>query len=801
MNFEPLRQIALCAFDQLEEEEFYKAAEEVWLLFLELAKLPYKDFARNYHELCNIVDNNQSLFIKIFIYIMVTYSPIASDCDTIESVRVYNWPPKLLPNQHKEFDYFLANCKELRFSNNYSDICSNTTQDDFQNIMDIIHGNLYRSSFVFGSDEVLVLVSMLSYARTASFRYGRIEEVYSLFCSISEKISFAGNPQLARDGMEELVFASYLDGIRYCGFISRLALYVSQRNIMESLVYACISLASIENLTIYKYYRNMLLLSIAKILRDSQATDLAIALFKHISEDEKFTAYDKQHALNSYFWCLLEHENENVITEIQKYLYMHLESILNHGEFVCKSWYSLLYSTIKIFPNTEKELNNFLIVFKRALSKETIALLEKTLGMGQIKNSLYYHLNTIHTSRNYTDITSHLKIATPVVNEALAESISRNDVELFIAAHYGKSLPFVIAKSYSAMDKRDITWGGLFDYENFIDNYIEKVINFANESKALLLVCNIGEEVYSLFLNKNIEYFSKHECTMSDIHYWVSSVMPNTYFDEYKGDGFKREHYSAFWREESDAFMLKLPNLKLDGFDNYTELFIMPSAELLSYPATLYQSKTGLLSKTHPVSTVFPISIFGKEPNKTWKNAAVDISVYDENNLAVQMALDSILSDLGAEIDHKSIEKLPDNTDISVYIGHGLRSDDKFLSLFAGENKFIFGHELARFCHSKIAIFFVCHAGFSNQKAFSVDAYSLANTLIRSGVEHVIAPAWPFYVRLAGPWLKNFLSAINTGKDINKSVFDANCALREIFKSESAWACMNHYQGNITTSD
>ena len=160
------------------------------------------------------------------------------------------------------------------------------------------------------------------------------------------------------------------------------------------------------------------------------------------------------------------------------------------------------------------------------------------------------------------------------------------------------------------------------------------------------------------------------------------------------------------------------------------------------------------------------------------------------------MGIEIIKNEIGSYLNNKNQSNNElDNSKIAIFIGHGYREGDKFKGVSFGNDKLLLPFEFARVCLSEIIVLFVCHAGFSSNMIFSIDSFSLAKELIYRGARHVIAPAWPLNIKLTGPWIKTFIHQIEDGKTISDSCFLANAKLKELFKVESAWAAMHHYQG------
>ena len=110
------------------------------------------------------------------------------------------------------------------------------------------------------------------------------------------------------------------------------------------------------------------------------------------------------------------------------------------------------------------------------------------------------------------------------------------------------------------------------------------------------------------------------------------------------------------------------------------------------------------------------------------------------------------------------------------------------------KNKY-FINESDVFGVGKVAILFICHSGSSKSSMYATKLDGLVSKILDLGYESVLAPAWSYNVILTGIWTRNFVDALNDGKNLSESTYLANKSVKSAYPSVGAYAAM-HLFGN-----
>jgi len=118
-----------------------------------------------------------------------------------------------------------------------------------------------------------------------------------------------------------------------------------------------------------------------------------------------------------------------------------------------------------------------------------------------------------------------------------------------------------------------------------------------------------------------------------------------------------------------------------------------------------------------------------------------------------------------------------------VMVAHGgLSSDEQFFSIFAEENEEIIANTKslsAAIAGVELVIALSCSAGRVDRHIDKNASVSFITELLTKGCRTVIAPAWPFEVRLTKLWLETFFASFYSGENASTSCFLANSKLAE----------------------
>lgn len=786
---------------QMDDDAFKIEIESLVDDFIEsityLNTLPYNDFIDIYYELFEIALAGELRFTKLFLCVynkIYTKSPPIRYFENSHDNEITDLSGEGL-QLYK--DFISTNNSQLRFASFDLSKFPNISKNAYREIIELIKYSLNKETSFLTDVDYVSTMGMLSIARVGAIKYDELCEIYAYFLSYIELITQIGDPQRARDSLEELIIASKYDSIYYCGIIAKLALSVKQRRNFESLFILIFAFLEINKIKIvHKHFFYIFKLSTAQLFRNIHLYKFAYNTFKDIFSTFELDDYTSQQVWNSYFSCKLSEKDETVIQEVENYLHANIENLLKCARNSNRPWIALLCAIRDIFNYDSQTLSMFLTIFDRTMSPEERTQFYDLIGFGgNLRQSLILNINNIYKSRRSDDIAAHLKSIEPIVNRAIKSGLNTNDPDMLLMATFAQSLSFPMQKSetgngelitiMASEDKKEYT---------FIEDFCKKFYGFARNNNVLLLNSFENSVFCVAYINCD-KVIYKNICSLSSIDSWVLNNLGNLGFTESRKRNGMIEGFEVFWKEDSEKIQNSLPQFILDKINIQNKCLIFPDIHVLKFPANFIRDSSGYISSKYPVTIILP-SLFHRKEYVHSNTPCVNLYYPKDHDLTVIRGIEIIKEEIGSYFNNKLQNKNEvNNPNIAIFIGHGQREGDKFKGVSFGNDGLLLPFEFARVCLSEIVVLFVCHAGFSSNMLFNIDSFSIAKELISRGARHVIAPAWPLNIILIGPWIKTFIHQIEDGKSISESYFLANTKLKELFKIESAWAAMHHYQG------
>lgn len=760
-----------------------------------MAGMRYDEFNNLYNELLEIVSTNEIRFITIFVYAHIKLQNKYHTIVCFEKKESYE-------NSYEATDATLAYYEQFTTKNKYvlrffiNDIAMapDISESVYKDFLATINYFLHKETAELTDADHVTMLTMLSIARIGALKYGNLEDVYGHFFSYIELITVKGDPQRARDSLEELLIASEHDSLYYCGMFSKFVLAVKQERHFEALFVLNISLPLTSNAQpIHKHFLYIFKLSTAQLFRNIQFHSIATNEFKQILDEMHLNDYQSQQVWNSYFSSRVSEKDNTVIQDAENYLFQNIENILQHSTHSNRPWIALLCAMSDIFNYKSQAMSHFLDIFDRTMDEHSRKSFYNLIGFGDdIKQSLRDNINCIFKSRRANDIAAQLKSISPIVKKALASGINSLDAELLLMATIAQSIPFPVQEVDHVDGLITITASEDTGEHDFLGNLCEKFFLFSKHNHVILTNYHDGYLFYITFRDTDIK-IHQTACTTNSIESWISNHLPSLAFEETrKKNGFV-EGYELYWEEESNKIQNSLPPVTVNT-PPHDEYFILSSITTLKFPANLIRSYFGYISSACAISILLP-SFFQRDPFTSDTNPRVKLYRSKEQDITLEMAIDTITTSIHNYLSSDGEELAESSPNIVFFVGHGTREGDRFKGVSLGDEGILLPFEFARICNSEIIVLFVCHSGFSSNMLFGIDSFSLAKELIDRGARHVIAPSWPLNIKLTGPWAKAFLDRITDGYSVSKSCYFANMELKNIFKIESAWAAMHHYQG------
>lgn len=785
---------------QIENEKFEKNIEKLTDTFMEcitfLNTLPYNDFKYIYNELFKTISVEEIRFTKLF---LSTYCKIIKQKSTIRCFDDFIDNTKIKSTEELSLLYnniIATNNYPLRFANFDLSKFPEISENAYQEIMAEIENSITHEKNSLSNADYVKTMGMLSIARVGGIKYGKLYKVYAHFISYLELITKAGEFQQARDALEELVIASEHDSLYYCGLIAKLVLAVNQQRNFEALFILLFARLEVQKVDmVYDYLFYILNLSTAQLFRNLQFYKQAKDIFKSILSTYKLDDYNLQLIWHSYFSCKVSEKDNTVIQEIENYLNMNTEKLLKSAENSSRPWINLLCAIKDIFNYNSQTITYFLELFNRTINSDERRQFYDSIGFGEnLKQSLILNLNNIYKSAYSEDIAAHLKSIEPIVNRAIEFGLKNDDYDILLMATIARSIPFSIQDSIRVNDELIVTIASENKKEcTFIEDFCDKFKNIAKKNN-ILLFNSFNNSVFCVAYIDDKITIHKNICSVDSINSWVSKNLSKLGFVESREKNGQIEGFEMFSQEESKKIQDSLPQFILNKITIQNECLIFSDVSTLKFPINLIRDNSGYISEKYPINFILP-SFFHREEYSHSNTPCINLFGPKEPDLTVTRGIEIIQEEIELYLRESQRESKTNDPKITIFIGHGYKDDNKFKGIYCNDDNILLPFEFPRNCLNEIIILFICHAGFSSNMLFYNDSLSIAKELIFCGARHVIAPAWPLNIKLTGPWIKTFINQIKAGKSVRKSCFLANMELKKLFKIESAWSVMHHYEG------
>lgn len=787
---EIMRELALLQ----DTDEAQSRHKEMISIIESMGVMEYDEFIVLYNELLDIIDTNEIIFTALFLRSFIHfYNEKKTKCFSREPIE-----SAYCDSCMAYYEAFCTNREgQLRFFIKDQSSVPEMSNEQYIGFISMVEYRISEQDIPMNDADFVATLATLSICRIGALKYDYLEEVYAHFLSYLELLSARGDNQRARDSLEGLVMASEYDSIKYVGFISKFILAEKQKRNFESLFLLLFAWNSVaKEYLVHEKFFYFLNISTAQLFRNISAIDLSKNAYEYILNNFELDDYSEQQVTHSYLFCILQDNDESVIEKIHNYLNRNLSDILSYGSKSSLPWIALLKGAAQKFPKNKTILACYLEKLYGVLPPDAKNDLLNTLGLGDdVESSLYMNLNNIYKSRRSNDIAAHLKSISPLVNSAIRHAISSSNAKLLLASTVAKTMnsPYVSSRGFKNGVIQTVASDNA-STEDFIGKIIGNIEKFSKQT-TVASINSLDGSVFATIHGSNGMELSRNICKLPAIDTWVSDKLGELGFNESRKHKGRVEGFELFWEEDSRLIQCELPPFYVSSLAGCPESVFLVSSEVAKFPINLIRTHSDYVSSQMPVSLVMP-SFFLEEGRRTIYSTD-DVNLYYPRHLdpTVEMAIDVIDRNVSDYLTSKTCDISPKQGKISFFVGHGKRVGNKFSGVSFEDDGLLLPFEFARNLVGDIIVLFVCHAGFSANKIFSVDSYSLAKELLEKGAKHVIAPAWPLNIKLTGPWAKTFLDSLSGGETVSRSCFAANMKLKELFMVESAWAAMHHYQG------
>lgn len=191
-------------------------------------------------------------------------------------------------------------------------------------------------------------------------------------------------------------------------------------------------------------------------------------------------------------------------------------------------------------------------------------------------------------------------------------------------------------------------------------------------------------------------------------------------------------------------------------------VIVVPDSDLFGFTFAL-------AAKTHGVSSAISVS-----PSAVWlaarrsnrvnsqKGRAAWLggpNVDDKTLLELRECLNSLLESHEFEIDQGQTPKDCANRELVVIASHGARGLlETFTHITDRKQNFTPDEIAEHLAETRCVVLLVCHSGQIDRQAFTQETRGLVASLLRQGVDCVVAAPWPLDIRFVGPWFAHFMA-------------------------------------------
>ncbi|HHH0339370.1 TPA: hypothetical protein ACPZAA_002617 [Yersinia enterocolitica] len=659
-------------------------------------------------------------------------------------------------------------------------------------------------------DDIEITMILLINMWELSPKVDRLHEFYIIFCSCLHKLHLNQKNQKVRDLAETSLVLGVRDKMLHYSFYVRMAVYSRQFNVIDSLLSAHLMIHG------YNYihqeneiFVSKLFLELLISLRNFRLYPFAKQVKQAHDRLNIEDPYDKHQFDMAMFNMRLLMDEEGLFESVNDYL--EENDVLEFGVASGAPWLVFLLNLKRKNTTQFERINNLIESLSRLEKHEDLcnyAVIEDyNKAMSSVvqdnKEAVQKGISNILQSRDITDVNYELTMLQPIVKNLLKNSIKSVDFEGILIAHALSSGPLglEINNEETVMEftplKKDVKLPSptIFnDYLNHISNLIDE-----SEKSVFLWVGCCDDFCYSVCLKqRKLSLHINDSFTIKDLRNWESTQTELLAFNDQPNLQSILDSNNEYWSRESCIIIDNLPVLTdVCEADN---IILFRDVNISYLPPNLIKTTSGkLLADLSPLHMPSTVELYLKDKPFTIDPNHIKLwAPVEEGDFAINIAFDKI-DNLFNDTSLMKITSLNPrndlNKDINIFISHGGKDSlYGFKSISPAENKY-FINESDVFGTGKVAILFICHSGSYKSSMFATKLDGLVSKVLDLGYECVLAPAWSYNVILTGIWTRNFIDALNDGKNMSESTFIANKSVKSTYPGVGAYAAM-HLFGN-----
>jgi len=678
---------------------------------------------------------------------------------------------------------------------------------------------------VWSVEEVNKLSLDLAVLRKALLVCNNIESFYHAVGIFLDRLSSSEHYQLGRDMCEEFLMCSFLDGVPELGFFCSFRFYSISKNAQAALVYANLTLCATRDKgargAISTRFIRELVWQSMKMFRSLNLAPFAIKVYEERPELVYESEYERHSLDQTYFTVLLSYKAPELPYKIYDYLNQERESIFDGGPHEAMPWLATLYNIRRLYSEKPEQLQllDYYINILEHIAPAEMKKRVKSIVEGDRQNLREYllaSLQQLYRTRSIDDFVYDNDQALTFSGRLIPSSVAEQDASSFLLAMVVRSDFSVLFQSTSAEDAVPIIPQQQAPVEPMYRRYVEEAalpsIFAITPQEEITWLALVEGALYQLNL-ANAEY-SFHKPAS-----WENALYRHSVHQElFAGLGFDttikdrrggvRQVFPEEHEQAEQELVAELSYATLNISPDKRALLVVKDMELAGYPHNLFLDPDGQFihrerAITNIVSSEWFIANAGKQ------KLAADYS----KSIWIPVASGDVpLSTLYSRIEEALIAHAftvseevelaePLRADLNIVCSHGASdiSETQIVSQTLLSEDFEQATEHFTFNldnvvgKGKVLIFFVCHSGSTRSEYFKNSISSLVKRYLREGYSAVIAPAWALHVYVPGIWLPVFLQSLQNGHNISTSMFNANMAVREVYPTPAAWACLHLY--------
>lgn len=700
----------------------------------------------------------------------------------------------------------------IRFSETEFDLTSLTIKEKEDYLAILINFIQIESErYVWDSDTINNLHLILTIGRNIAEQTNNLEFFYFSIGNFVDSLNNSGFTQQARDYAEEFLISTFNNKLSEYGFYLSFRVYSHQSNVLVSLLYA--NLMFSELLDSQKTLNNKLLKEIVTqsiiFFRKVSMWEIVEQLYSNIPINISFSGYEKRSLEFSYLVSQLYKKAPDFPYKYADFLNRNREDILTVGDLECTPLLLILYNTKMHYSECtfkDSTLDQYITLLENVVPKTKLKD-QKIIVFGDsphLKDLFRESLNKLSFTRHKSDFINDVSQAIIIANKLVLFSFKASDYEAFLFAMLIKSdfstifstkeSDFLIPASY-LVNKHN-------EFSNFISNPVKAIQELdISIMDSIFLFANSGSQIYQMIYNGELNIYELNNFHSEHVLNWSKNQIGFLKFENTIHDGIVRNKSPEEYSEETLKVKQSLDFARVKNFKG-ENILLVKDMDISSFPHNLFlNEKDEFLFLKKPIINILSLEWFSKsktKDNRINENYSKSIWIPTERgdlsiNLLFKKLKDTLESNKFNITRDFSIEKAI-SSDISIITAHGNNEISTFHALYTNEMESI--NELDSIVgEGKILILFICHSGSMKKSEFGNKIASLSKYFLENGYQTVIAPYWSLSIDLPPIWLPEFLNQFNSGETVLSSFHHASLAIKKVYPTPSAWACL-HIYGN-----